>query len=66
MHKEWESNKASGPSGVDAEMLKSAPDIYYKIIADLMNAIKFQGKVPADWSDCITVSLFKGKEDALD
>ena len=31
-----------------------------------MIAIKFEGKVPADWSDCIIVSLFKGKGDVLD
>ena len=43
------------------KMLKGAADIYSKIIADLMNAIIREGKVPADWSDSITVSLFKGK-----
>ena len=57
--------KAAGPSGVVAEMLKAAPDICSKII-DLMNAIIREGKVPADCSDSIIVSLFKGKGDALD
>ena len=40
--------KAAGPSGVVAEMLKAAPDICSKIIADLMNAIIRDVKVPAD------------------
>ena len=31
--------KAAGPSGIVAEMLRAAPDICCKIIADLMNAI---------------------------
>ena len=58
--------KVAGPSGVVAEVLKAAPDICSKIIADLMNAIICDGKFPADWSDKIIVSLFKGKRDALD
>ena len=35
-------------------------------MADLMNTIIHEGKVLADWSDSIIVSLFKGKGDALD
>ena len=58
--------KATGPSGVVAEMLKAAPDICCKTIADLMNATIHEGTVPADWNDTIIVSLFKGKGDVLD
>ena len=58
--------KVAGPSGVAAETLKAAPDICCKIIADLMNTIVCEGKVPADLSDSIIDSLFKGKGDALD
>ena len=58
--------KAAGPSGVTAQMLKADLDICCKIIADLKNATKLEGKVPADWSDIVIVSLFKGKGDALD
>ena len=58
--------KAAGPYGVVAEILKTAPDICCKIIADLMKAIIREGKVPVDWSDSIIVSLFKGKGDVLD
>ena len=58
--------KVAALSGVVAEMLKAAPDICCKIIADLMNAIILEGKVPADWSDSIIVNLFRGKGDVLD
>ena len=62
----WMKNgKAAVPSGVVAEILKAAPDICSKIIKDLMNAIICEGKIPADWSYSIIVSLFKGKGDAL-
>ena len=57
--------KAAGSSGIVSEMLKAAPDICCKIIADLMNAIICEGKCPADWSDRIIVSLFKGKGGAI-
>ena len=40
--------KVIGPSGVVAEMLKAVPDIWSKIIADLMNAVIREGKIPAD------------------
>ena len=47
-------------------MLKAALDICCKIIVDLMNAIILEGKIPADCSDSILVSLFKGTGDGLD
>ena len=49
-----------------AEMLKATTDICCNIIADLMNAITFEGKFPTDWHDSINVSSFKEKGDALD
>ena len=58
--------KAAEPSGVVAEIMKPSADICCKIIADLMNAIIREGKVPEDWSDSITVRLFKGKKDEGD
>ena len=58
--------KAARPSGVVAEMLKAAPGICSKNIADLVNAVICKGMVLADWSNNRVVSLFKGKGDALD
>ena len=55
--------KAAGPSGAVAEMLTAVPDICSKTIADLINTIIREGKIPADWSDSIFVSLSKGKRD---
>ena len=57
--------KATGPSGVVAEMLKAATDICRKIIADLINAIIREGSVPPNWSDSMIVSLFKREGDTL-
>ena len=58
--------KAAGPSPVVAEILKAALDICSKIIAYLMSGIILEGKVPADLSNSIIVSLFEGTGDALD
>ena len=58
--------KAAGSSGAATQMLKADLDICCKIITDLRNTTKLEGKVPADWSDNTIVSLFKGKGDALD
>ena len=58
--------KATGPSDVVTQMLKAVPDICCELIADLMNTIILEGRVPADCSDSIIVSLFKGKVDGLD
>ena len=62
-----QNGKVAGSSGgFIAEMLKATAVICCNIIADLMNAITLEGKVPTDWRDNIIVSSFKGKGDALD
>ena len=58
--------KAARPSGVVAEMLKAAPGICSKNIADLVNAVVCKGKVFVDWSGNIVAGLFKEKGGALD
>ena len=57
--------KATGPSGVVAEMLKAATDICSKIIADLINAIIRERSVPPGWSDSMIVSFFEREGDTL-
>ena len=47
-------------------MLKAVSDICGKIIAELINTIISEGKVPTNWRDSIIVRLLKGKGDALD
>ena len=49
-------------NGVVAEMLKAAPDICFRIIADLMNAIIRERKVAADWSEALLIVYLKEKE----
>ena len=57
--------KAAGPTGVVAEMLKAAGDEGVRWMTDLCNVIVREGKVPADWSKSWMVSIYKGKGDAL-
>ena len=58
--------KSPGPSNVIAEMLKASPDQCSQLIADLINTIVKEGKVPEEWNNSYIVSLFKGKGSALD
>ena len=58
--------KSQGPSIVIAEMLKASPDQCSQLIADLINVIIKEGKVPDEWSNGYIVSLCKGKGSALD
>ena len=36
------------------------------IVAEMMNTTILEGKIPADWSESIIVSFFRGKGDVLD
>ena len=47
-------------------MLKASPDQCSQLIADLINAIVKEWKVPEEWNNSYIVSLFKGKGSALD
>ena len=40
--------KSTGPSNVTAQMLKASPDQCSQLIADLINAIVKEGKVPEE------------------
>ena len=58
--------KRKDPLVLLQKCLKAAPDICCKIIADLMNTIILEGKVPIDSTDSIIVSLFNEKGNASD
>ena len=58
--------KATGPSGIVGEMLKSSPDVCSRLIADICNAIVKEGRIPDEWNDSFIISLLKWKGDALD
>ena len=63
--KKMKSGKAAGPSGVVSEMLIAGGVECVKVVADLINSIIRDGKVPKDWEYSYIVSLYKGKGDAL-
>ena len=60
------SNKAAGPSGVVAEMLKASGDVGIQWVTDLCNKIVQEGKIPSDWRKSWMVKVYKGKGDALE
>ena len=60
------SNKASGPSGVVADMIKAAGASGTAWVTDLCNAVVKEGKIPDDWSKSWMMNVYKGKGDALE
>jgi len=59
-------NKAAGPSGVVADMIKAAGEGGVRWITDICNLVIKEGRVPDDWSKSHVISVFKGKGDALE
>ena len=57
--------KAAGPSGIVAEMLKPLGEAGVVLIRDLIEAVIREGRIPSEWEESYTVSLYKGKGDAL-
>ena len=55
-------DKATGPTGVAAEMLKASEESGVRWMTDLLNAVVKKGNVPEDWSKSLMVS----KGDALE
>ena len=64
--KKMKNNKAAGPSGVVAEMLKAAGDAGIIWVTELCNRIVQEGKIPDDWCKSWMVNVYKGKGDALE
>ena len=59
-------NKAAGPSGIVAEMLKASGEAGVRLVVELANAIIRNGDVPSDWEDSYIINTYKGKGDALE
>jgi len=59
-------NKAAGPSGIVAEMLKPSGNAGIRLIRDLIEAIILEERIPSEWEESYIVSLYKGKGDALE
>ena len=64
--KRMKSNKASGPTGVVADMIKVAGELGQVWLQELFNLVLKEGRIPNDWSKSWMVSIYKGKGDALD
>ena len=55
-------NKASGPTGVVADMIKAAGEFGLVWLQELFNLVLKEGKIPNDWSKSwMVVSVYKGK-----
>ena len=59
------SDKAAGPSGIVAEMLKPVGEAGAVEVRDLIEDIISEGCIPTDWQESFIVNLYKGKGDAL-
>ena len=64
--KKMKNNKAAGPSGVVADMLKAAGDVGTLWVTEVCNHIVMEGRIPADWCSSWMVNVYKGKGDALE
>ena len=60
------SNKASGPSGVVADMIKATGVPGAEWVTDVCNAVVRDGRIPEDWSKSWLMNVYKGKGDALE
>ena len=58
--------KSPGPLSATVEIIKASPDQCSQLIADLINNIIKEGKIPEEWNNSYIISLFKGKGSALD
>ena len=63
--KKMKNNKAAGPSGVVADMLKAAGEAGTRWITDICNRVVKEGRIPEDWCKSWMVNVYKGKGDAL-
>ena len=58
--------KAAGPSGIIAEMMKSAGEECIVLLRDLAEPVFSNGVIPKDWEESCILNLYKGKGDAID
>ena len=57
--------KVAGPSGLVAEMAKSWGETVVDMILEIKQILA-EGVILVDWELCITVNVYKGKDDALE
>ena len=59
-------NKAAGPSGVAANMIKAIGEAGVQWVMDICNAIVNEGRIPKDWHRSYKINVYKGKGDAME
>ena len=57
--------RATGPSGVSAEMFKAMEGVGVKEVTAALQQIAQESRMPDSWKYSTTIALFKGKGDAL-
>jgi len=63
--KKMKKGKAPGPSGMMSDILKDGGEKGIEELANVFRNIQDRGEIPLEWADSYTVSICKGKGDAL-
>jgi len=63
--KKMKKGKAPGPSGMMSDILKEGGEKGIEELANVFRNIQGRGEIPLEWADSYTVSICKGKGDAL-
>ena len=58
--------KAAGPSGVTTDLFKFAGSTGIEELCNIFNNVVHTGECPQQWSESLTVALYKGKGDPLE
>ena len=64
--KKMKRHKASGLSGLVAEMIQATGDIGTQWILDLSNGIVKEGSIPEDWKSSMVLPIYRGKCDPME
>ena len=59
-------DKAAGPSGIIAEMLKSAGEVGLELLTELTEVVFCNDVIPTDWQESFILNRYNGKGDALE
>ena len=59
-------NKASGPSGIVADILKAAGEAGLAWTAHVCKAVVKEGRMPEDWCHSWMINVYKGKGNVME
>jgi len=63
--KKMKMHKASGLTGLTAEMIQATEGIGTQWLLDLCNGIVEEGCIPEDWNSSVILPIYKGKGDPM-